>query len=160
MVKKMRRIRQVRRVIPLMVLFGCGQVESLKLPQRPPREQFESVQKTMLKLGCSLDGSGCHAVLVGDFKVAPFPKAPNVIDAEFTLTKAFIDLDAPDESTLLRSSLQGDPRALGHPICFDAKDNCGYKRILAWVAYTGAADEAPDEACALDEVLENGCSAR
>ena len=150
----------MRLLLTLVLVVGCGQVESLTLPQRPPRDQFESVQKTMLKLGCSLDGTGCHAVLVGDFKVTPFPKAPNVIDSEFTLTKAFIDLETPDESTLLRSALQGDPRALGHPICFDATDNCGFKRILAWVAYTGATDEAPDDVCALDEVLENGCSVR
>ena len=141
----------------ILLLGGCGEVESIVLPQRPPRDQFEAVQKTLLKLGCSADGTGCHSVLVGEFKVEPLPKSPSVFDTEFTLTKAFIDLEEPKNSALMRSSLRGDPLSLGHPICFDSFEACGFRRIEAWVAFGEGSMLTPDEACPLAEVVENAC---
>ena len=137
--------------------MGCGEAEEITLPSRPDRASFEDMQRTLLTIGCSADGTGCHAVLVGDFKVSSFPKAPADAETEFLLTKPFIDLEDGANSILLRSALRGDLLAEGHPVCFSNADSCAYRRILAWINYTADTDETMTEACPETDLIENAC---
>lgn len=137
--------------------MGCGEAEEITLPSRPDRANFEEMQRTLLTIGCSADGTGCHAVLVGDFQVSSFPKAPADAEREFLLTKPFIDLEDGANSILLRSAFEGDPLAAGHPLCFSNADSCAYRRILAWIDYESDVDETMEEACPEADLIENAC---
>ena len=137
--------------------LGCGEAEEITLPSRPDRATFEDMQRTLLAIGCSAEGTGCHSVLVGDFKVSSFPKAPADAETEFLLTKPFIDLEDGANSILLKSALSGDELAEGHPICFSGVDSCAYRRILAWIDFTPDAGETMDEACPETNIIENAC---
>jgi len=136
---------------------GCGEAELIELPTRPDRASFEEMQETLITIGCSAGGGGCHAVLVGNFKVADFPKAPAVTETEYILTKPFVDLDTAEESVLIRTAVRDDPLALGHAICFENLESCSARRILAWINYTGEGDQTMDEACPPEEMIENAC---
>ena len=138
-------------------LLCCGEAKVIEFSQRPNRAAFTDAQETLLKIGCASDGTGCHAVLVGDFKVSPFPKEPGDLDTEFVLTKPFLDLDEPENSILMRTALKDDPEALGHPICFENTETCAFRRLSAWIAYSVQGDESMDEACPPTDVIENAC---
>ena len=140
----------------VLVAAACGEAEVIELPTRPDRASFEEMQKTLITIGCSAGGS-CHAVLVGNFKVADFPKAPGVSETEYILTKPFLDLNAAEQSVLIRTAVRDDPLALGHAICFENLESCSARRIIAWINYAGEGDETMDEACPPDEMIENAC---
>jgi len=135
--------------------IGCGEVVELELNTRPTTADFPSVQQTLTTLGCA--SARCHLNLNGDFKVSESPKSPAALEEEYLLTKAFINLDSPDESLLLRVSLKGDPATQNHPyLCFENKNACGYQKILAWLsAEDGDSPNIDDVEC---EVIESACS--
>ena len=141
----------------LMLSIGCGEAEVIELPTRPDRASFDEMQETLITIGCSAGGGGCHAVLVGNFKVADFPKAPGVSETEYILTKPFLDLATAEESVLIRTAVRDDPLALGHVICFENLDSCSARRIVAWINYAGEGDETMDEACPPEDMIENAC---
>ena len=141
----------------ILIVVGCGEAKVIEFSQRPNRELFTDAQETMLKIGCASDGTGCHAVLVGNFKVSPFPKPPGDLDNEFVLTKPFIDLDEPTNSLLMRVALQDDPEAVGHAICFSNADSCAFRRLRAWIAYETPNDSTLEEACPETDIIENAC---
>ena len=108
----------MRRRVILVATFallstGCGEVETLVLPARPNLADFDQVQTALTTAGCSANGA-CHTALVGNFQLTPLPKAPNIRETEFQLTKQFLRLDNPDESSLLRVALRGDPESEWH----------------------------------------------
>ena len=140
-----------------VVLAACGEAELIELPSRPDRASFDEMQQTLITIGCSAGGGGCHAVLVGDFKVADFPKPPSISESEYQLTKPFVNLDMASDSVLVRTAVRDDPLALGHPICFESLDSCSAKRILAWINYAGEGDETMNEACPPEDMIENAC---
>ena len=140
----------------ILAVLACGQAEEIVIPQRPDRAQFETIRETFIKVGCSQNGQGCHAVLVGDFKVGTPADGPAAVENEFFLTKALIDLNEPENSLLIRSALKDDPLALGHPICF-LETSCAYKRVVAWVGFEGPADPTPTDVCNDSEVIQDAC---
>lgn len=144
-------------ILLLMWLLACGRAEEIVLPQKPDRALFSDVRNSLIRLGCSANGGGCHAVLVGDFKLGTPDSNLAETEREFQLTKSIVDLESPGNSTLLRVALRNDPLSLGHPICFDAEVSCAYRRVIAWLSYDGEGDETPDEACSPSDVIENAC---
>lgn len=141
----------------LATLIACGEAEEIVLPQKPDRALFTDVRDTLIKVGCSADGSGCHSVLVGDFKLGSPESDLAAIENEFQLTKALVDLESPGNSLILRAALRNDPLAIGHPICFDADTSCAFRRVVTWLSYETADDQTPDEVCDSSEVIENAC---
>jgi hypothetical protein len=111
---------------------GCGEVESLVLEVRPSQSEFDDVQTQMLELGCGVPG--CHAVVVGNFQVTEPPKSGAQRETEYLLTKAHVNLDAPEQSKLLRIALAGDPEQIGHPACYPTDCSCAYQAIYNWIA--------------------------
>jgi hypothetical protein len=141
----------------LLWLSACGQAEEIVLPQKPDRVIFADVRSSLIRLGCSANGGGCHAVLVGDFKLGTPDSSPGDTADELQLIKGIVDLESPENSLILRVALRGDPLALGHPICFDTETSCAYRRVIAWLSYDGEGDETPDEVCKAADVIENAC---
>ena len=128
-------------ILCVVVPSGCGEVVELELNTRPSTAQFPAVQETLTVLGCA--EARCHLNLNGDFQVSALPKGPAALEEEYLLTKAFVNLESPDESLLLRVSLKGDPATLTHPyLCFENKNACGYKKLLAWI--TAEDEDAPN----------------
>ncbi|MCB9527670.1 MAG: hypothetical protein H6701_04595 [Myxococcales bacterium] len=121
-----------------LALAACGEatVTGLALPIVPDNgAQFVAAQQAMVTIGCALPG--CHATIVGNFKVTANPKDPVALDAEYTLTKAFIDLDAPDASVLLTAALVGNPDR--HQPCFKDTQGCAWQIVTTWIAGGDAA---------------------
>lgn len=128
-----------RAALAVGVLAGCGEgaVTGLVLPVVPDNgAQFVAAQQAMVAVGCGL--SGCHEAIVGNFKVTANPKSPATLDDEYTITKPFIDLDAPDDSRLLTVALAGV--AQGHVICFADTEGCTWQIVTAWIAGEPPAD--------------------
>lgn len=124
----------------LLPLLGCGEgtVTGLVLPVVPDNgPQFIAAQQAMITLGCSIPG--CHAAIVGNFKVTANPKDAATLDEEYGLAKALIDLDAPGESVLITAALAGRAGA-GHPVCFADTEGCAWQVITAWIAGDPPAD--------------------
>lgn len=143
--------------LSLFVIFctACGEAEEITIPTRPDRTSFDDAQETMLTIGCGV--AGCHAVLVGDFKLTEFPKSPTSSESEYLLTKPFLDLEDAENSLLMRTALQDDPNALGHAICFDSVDSCAFRRLVAWINFTADGDQTMEEACPSAEIIDNAC---
>ena len=128
-----------RRTVCVLVLtclltvasHGCGQVETLELAIRPSQADFPLVKEALVTVGCSRPG--CHLTLTGDFKLDPNDNSPANLDAEYQLAKAFVDLDNPDASVLVRVALEGDPNAETHRICFQTEMACAYQKVDAWI---------------------------
>ncbi len=128
------------------VFWGCGEFETLELPQYPPRQDFVAVQEVLVSVGCSGDeAQGCHRTLIADFRITEEPKSDQAREDELLLTKSKIDLLDPDQSVLLRVALRGDAKSLSHPICFSSVDSCAYRKIIAWIRWGGEDDERPDD---------------
>ncbi len=135
--------------------MGCGEVVELELNPRPSTADFPAVQEVLTTVGCA--SARCHLNLNGDFKVSALPKSPATVEEEYLLTKAFVDLDSPDESLLLRVSLKGDPATQTHPfLCFENKNACGYRKILAWISAIN--DQAPNIDDIECEPVQDACS--
>ena len=114
-----------------LAAYGCGQVETLQLSIRPNQADFPLVKEALITVGCSR--SGCHLVLTGDFKLDPNDNSPGNLDEEYQLAKAFVDLDNPDASLLVRVALEGDPEADMHRVCFETAMACAYRKVDAWI---------------------------
>ena len=129
---------------------GCGEIESVILPVRPSQSEFPQIQSRLLESGCSAN-NGCHTVVVGNFQLTPEPKSRAQFEAEYLLTKAHVDLEAPERSKLLRVNLSGDPENTGHPVCFESPCSCAYQAVYEWIAGRTLPLEAecPD-ACEMD----------
>lgn len=118
-------------IAAVVTLGGCGEgsVTALALEVRPDnRGEFAAAQQAMLAVGCGQ--SFCHAAIVGNFKVTGGAAAS---DEEYQLAKAFVNLDDPEQSLLLRVALAGDPAAVGHPICFAGTTGCAWQVLSAWI---------------------------
>lgn len=116
-----------------LALAACGEatVTGLVLPVVPDNgPQFVAAQQAMVTIGCNIPG--CHGAIVGNFKVTPNPKDPIALDEEYTLTKPFIDLDAPDDSVLLTAALVGNPG--NHVPCFKDAEGCAWQIVTTWIA--------------------------
>ncbi|MCA9537345.1 MAG: hypothetical protein KC620_00570 [Myxococcales bacterium] len=140
-------------VAALALPAGCGEVETLILAPRPNQQDFPAAQAVMLRVGCG--ESFCHQVIQGNFRVTADPKTAAVAEDEFLMAKAFVDLETPENSRLLRVALQGAPERGTHPACFRAADDCAFRKLVAWIAWTSPDDPRPDD---IDcPVTENAC---
>lgn len=129
----MKTARSPAAALAALLLAGCGEatVTALVLPVVPDNgPQFIAAQQAMLDIGCGIPG--CHAAIVGNFKVTANPKDPITLDDEYTLTKAFVDLATPDQSPLLTAALAGNPES--HVACFKNTEGCAWQIITAWIA--------------------------
>ena len=122
---------------------GCGEFESVELPNRPNLDSFEFVQDTLRVTGCS--DEKCHGVLQGDFRISIEPPEGIAFIEEYQLAKRFVDLKAPSESRLLTVALAGTEDSFQHPVCFEDKTSCAYRVVAAWIAALGPQDTQPDE---------------
>lgn len=121
----------------LVALIGCGEgtVTDVLVPivvDNGP--QFIAAQNAMIEVGCG--AAGCHAMIVGNFKVTPNPednpKDAVTLDDEYSLTRPFLDLDNPDESVLLTAALVGNVGR--HVPCFVDREGCAWQIVTAWIA--------------------------
>lgn len=127
-------------VLAASMLGACGEgeVTGLVLPVVPDNgPQFVAAQQAMVAVGCGL--TGCHEMVVANFKVTANPKAASALDSEYSLTRPFVDLDAPAESALLTVALTGVAPP-GHPVCFADTEGCAWQIVTAWIAGEPAAD--------------------
>ena len=118
------------------LLVGCGEIASVNLDDRPNRAAFTEVREVLLTVGCSGNDAsgGCHAVLTGNLQISIEEPAPLDLDQEFLQIKSIVDLDAPEESRLLKVALPPDEPRVTHSICFDAEGQCAYSKLLAWIS--------------------------
>lgn len=120
-------------LIGLTALTGCGEgtVTDVLVPIAVDNgPQFIAAQNAMIAVGCGI--AGCHAAIVGNFKVTPNPKDPVTLDDEYSLTRPFLDLDTPDESVLLTAALVGNVGR--HVPCFVNREGCAWQIVTAWIA--------------------------
>ena len=130
-------------LILVVCFLGCGRFESIELPNRPNLDSFGFIQDTLRTSGCS--ESGCHAVIVGNFRVSPEPASGIEFTDEYQLTKRFVDLNEPANSSLLTVALAGNQNSLQHPVCFMDEDACSYRILLAWITALGPKDPQPED---------------
>lgn len=132
-------------LLPLLV--ACGEVERVELTVRPRQDDFERhVQPLLEHLGCSR-GGGCHALPLGELQILVEPD-PDELQANYLSVKAKLNLDDPPASPILAKLLAGSPEGTHRPLCFASAKACAYRKLLAWIAWTGAGDPRPqDIAC-------------
>ncbi len=129
----------------VLAAAACGEVETLTLSQRPSPEDFAQVIHPMLvSIGCSENGR-CHTNVSGELRIAPAAGAGD-LEQDFLLVRAFIDLDAPDESPILTTLLRGNPMPTHRPsYCFESVNDCSYRKLRAWIAWSGPPDPRPQD---------------
>lgn len=136
------------------MLDGCGEVNTLQLEIKPSQAEYTAVKKVFVTVGCGR--GGCHLTTTGDFKVDPDADSPVDLDVEYQMAKRFVNLDAPDESLLIKVALKGDPAAASHSLCFENADACGYRKVDAWLRSSGVDDPSIDD---IDcNPIEGACS--
>ena len=130
--------------VSVLVAWSCGEVASLRIDVRPSQVDFPAVKQALLTVGCSR--TGCHGVIQGDFLLDPDDNSPAQLEQEYLLAKAFVNLNEPDESTLVRAALKGDPAADSHRfLCFESANACAYRKVDAWLRASEPGDPGPDD---------------
>lgn len=123
---------------------GCGEIETLALSERPSRADFdEVVHPLLIEMGCSRNGR-CHTIVSGELRLDPV-RTPATLDQDFLLVQGFIDLDEPAASPLLTTVLQGTDSTHRPPFCFRSTQDCAYRKVLAWIAWSGPDDPRPQD---------------
>ena len=142
----MSRIRPALELAALLLGACGGEIEQIEFVDRPRRDDFEShIQPMFENLGCSA-GTYCHSAAQGNFAFVVDPDAAALQD-NFLGARAFLDLDRPDESRLLRALVPSTvlPDANHTVLCFKSVDACGYRQVLAWASWTQSGDPRPGD---------------
>jgi hypothetical protein len=132
------------------MVAGCGEIDVERLVVRPSFEDYQNnVQPMLIALGCSL-GAGCHLTdFRGEVRIVAEPNTDELY-RDYQSLKALSNLASPDQSILLKRLLVGEPSATHQPLCFKAVDDCGYRKLRAWIAWDGTGPRPQDVACSYD----------
>lgn len=151
--------RRVAAGLLALAVSACGEIERADLVVRPRKDDYaREIQPIFERLGCSA-GAACHSAPQGDLLLTASPNAA-ALDENYLSAKAKCDFDAPAASPLIADLLPADvePTATHVTVCFKSMDSCAYRKILAWIAWSGAGDPRPqDIACEVEAPGPTAC---
>jgi hypothetical protein len=136
-----------RAALLLLLLAGCGEVETLELAVRPRQDDFGAqIQPLLEHMGCNRAG-GCHTQPVGELQIVASPDGDQ-LQSNYLGVKSKVSLEDPEKSPILTDLL--GPDGPHRPHCWASTQSCGYRKLLAWISWTQASDPRPqDVACDL-----------
>ncbi len=123
---------------------GCGEIERLELAVRPdPGDFAEAVQPVLVSAGCG-KSPRCHGETGGELLIKAETDADS-LQTSFQSVVGFVDLDAPDESALLEYVRTQEPPTGHRPRNCWTPETCAWRKIAAWIAWSGPGDERPQD---------------
>jgi hypothetical protein len=139
--------RALALAVGLLALTGCGgEVEVERLAVRPSLEAWQNdIQPLFRDMGCSVPGA-CHGDdFRGEVRIIAEPDA-NQSYNDYLSVKAALNLGDAEASPLLVRLLRNGPGGNHFPPCFNGRDACAWRKVVAWIEDdgTGPGPEAID----------------
>ena len=126
---------------------GCGEVERADLVVLPRKDDYVTeIQPLFATMGCSA-GTRCHSVPQGNLRIIVTEPNAAELEENYQSAKGKSDLRAPDASPLIADLLfsEANPQADHNPACWKSRESCAYRKLRAWIAWSGDDDPRPRE---------------
>ena len=134
------------------LLGSCGgEVDVERLAVRPSIEQWQNtIQPLFRDMGCSVAGA-CHGDdFRGEVRVMPEPD-PGQSYTDYLSVKGALNLSDAEQSPLLVRLLRGGPGGNHFPPCFNSRDSCAWRKVVAWISDDGTGPGPDDIDCDASE---------